>query len=294
MRRGGSWSRVGLAFVLAFGLSCAEALGWEVRIDAPPSLDASVVRIRRLDPSALEEALGRAGLALPVSVQVTLVPETDPRAGEVPDWVVGLALGVQDVVIFPERVASYPYGSLESVMRHEVVHLALSAAAAGRPLPRWFHEGVAVSVEAGWTFGDDLRLLLATATNPAIADLALLFQSDSQPQTAEAYRLAALLIEDIRRRHGATTPGAIAARVAGGTSFSRAFFVETGETADAAAARAWPSYRRWVAWVPFLISGTALWAGILALALVAFLVQRVKRVRRRREWGDAEDGWEDL
>jgi hypothetical protein len=272
-----------LALILAFAPSPAEVFGWEVSIDAPPSLDASVARIRRLDPEPLEEALGRAGLALPGTVQVTLIPETDPRAGEVPGWIVGLALGVQDVVIFPERVASYPYDSLESVVRHEVVHLALSAAAAGGQLPRWFHEGVAVSVEMGWTFGDDLRLLLAAATRPATADLALLFQSDTQPQTADAYRLAAVLVEDVRRRHGATTPGAIAARVAAGMPFSHAFVLETGETADAAAARAWPSFRRWTTWVSFVTSGTALWTVILALAFLAFFAQRTRQARRRRQ-----------
>jgi hypothetical protein len=283
----------GLALILAFALSAAEAYGWEVSIDAPPSLGPSVARIRRLDPATLEEALGRAGLALPTTVQVTLIPETDPRAGEVPDWIVGLALGAQDVVIFPERVASYPYDSLESVMRHEVVHLALSAAAAGHQLPRWFHEGVAVSVEAGWTFGDDLRLLLAAATRPGIADLNLLFQADSQPQTAEAYRLAAVLVEDVRRRHGGTAPGAIAVRVAAGMPFSRAFAIETGETADAAAARAWPSYRRWMTWVSFVTSGTALWTVILGLAFLAFFARRAQQARRR-QWGGDEDDWEDL
>ena len=64
-----------------------------------------------------------------------------------PDWIAGLAFGDRD--IFPVRVLSYPYDSIESVVRHEVVHLALNARAGRGELPRWFHEGVATSVDAG-------------------------------------------------------------------------------------------------------------------------------------------------
>jgi len=96
---------------------------------------------------------------LPERIAVVLLPEDDPRARAIPVWVVGLAAGAQDVVILPQRVLAYPYDSIESVFRHEVAHLALSARAGGRPLPRWFHEGVAMSVDAGWSLSGQLRLL---------------------------------------------------------------------------------------------------------------------------------------
>ena len=40
--------------------------------------------------------------------------------------------------------------TLEDVLRHEVAHVLISRAAGGRAVPRWFHEGVAMSVDAGW------------------------------------------------------------------------------------------------------------------------------------------------
>ena len=136
--------------------------------------------------------------------------------------------------IFPGRIgsypASYPYDSLESVVWHEVVHLALSGQAGGRPLPRWFHEGVAMSVEKGWGVSSQARLLLAAVSNPSLSDLGRLFASSSQPETASAYFLAAALVSDIRERHGAATPGVIVDRVARGVPFAQAFALETGET----------------------------------------------------------------
>ena len=96
---------------------------------------------------------------------MTLTPRT-------PSWIVGQAFGSLDVVVFPSRVGVYPHSSLESVLWHEVVHLALSVQARDEPLPRWFHEGVAMSVERGWGFTSQIRLRLAVAGEPGLADLA--------------------------------------------------------------------------------------------------------------------------
>jgi hypothetical protein len=74
--------------------------------------------------------------------------------------------------------------------------------------------------------------------------------------------------------------------VADGDSFDRAFFVTTGETVAEAAANAWRVYRG-LRWLPVLTGTSAIWAAILTLAAVAFVV----RWRRRREkrWDDEDD-----
>jgi hypothetical protein len=202
---------------------------------------------------------------------------------------VGRAFPDGTIVIFPSRVTRYPYDSFESVLRHEIVHLALFDAAGNHPLPRWFHEGVATSVEAGWSAGDEVRLLLAALDEPSIAEVGGLFESESQPGTSLAYRLAAALVDDLRQRKGADLPGRIAARVSDGVPFDRAFALEAGETPDAAAARAWRTYRRWANWIPALAGGSAVWMLIMVLAGVAFVVQWRKRVRRRRDLDEELD-----
>ncbi len=265
------------------------AAGQDVIVTAPPSLEPVAARVRTIDRSSLAAALASGGLEVPALVRVSLIDEDDPRAARTPWWIVGLASGTEDVVLFPARVGSYPYESLESVLRHEVVHLALSSRAGGRPLPRWFHEGVAVSIETGWSLESDLRLLLRAADNPGVADLARLFVSDRRVESADAYRLAAALVTDMRERGGPAAPGAIAAHVARGLSFERAFAIEIGETPDAAAARVWAGYRRWSAWVPLVTSDSAVWIFILALAVAAFVAQSRRRARRRRQWAEEEE-----
>ena len=277
-----------LLFSLALSAPSAAA-EWTLTVVAPVSLEPAAQRIRNLDAQPIADALQHAGLELPPRVHVTLMSEDDPRAGNVPAWFVGLASGVSDIIIFPDRVLSYPYDSLESVMRHEIVHLALNARAGGRPLPRWFHEGVAVSIESGWGGADRLRLTVAGFAGPPLDDVTRLFASDARPDTTEAYLLAAALVDELRRAHGAALPGRVAARVATGVPFASAFEIETGETPALAADRAWRSYRRWTSWMPLATSASALWGLILALAFVAFFVRLSKRTQRRRQWDD-EDG----
>jgi hypothetical protein len=226
-------------------------------------------------------------LELPSRVQLILVADEHPVAGRTPTWIAGQAFGSDTIVIYPQRIGSYPYDSLESVVLHEFVHLALNARAAGQPLPRWFHEGVAVSVESGWGIGSQARLLWAAAHDPAINDVTMLFESGVSSETTTAYLLSAALVEDIRRRHGLTTPGAIAGRVAGGEPFAVAFARETGETVNEAAAQAWRVYRG-LRWLPIITSASGLWGGIVVLAGAAFVVRLRRRWQRRREWEEEE------
>lgn len=258
-------------------------------VDAPPALAADARRVEAINYTRLEEALARAGLTMPSRIHIVLVEEDHPLARDVPPWIVGLASGETDVVIFPSRVVRYPYDSLESVVRHEVAHLALTRQANGGSLPRWFHEGVAVSVDVGFGVGSQLRLLFAMLDRPGVDDLNRLFTAMAQPEAVDAYLLSTALVEDLRRRHGPDVPGAIATQVAAGVPFADAFVRETGVTPDQAAARAWGAYRRWVTWVPAVTSGSAMWVFIMGLALVAYLARLRRRRQRRRRWEQEEE-----
>jgi hypothetical protein len=259
-----------------------------LRIVAPPSLVGVAAQAEAVNRIALGEALARAGLPVPPRVEVTLLAEDDPRGRAIPQWVVGLAVGEGEITILPQRVGAYPYGSLESVVWHEVAHLALSIQTRGGAVPRWFHEGVATSVERDWGLTTGLRLGFALAAEPDLPALERLFASASQPETSRAYLLAAVVVSDLRRRHGADAPGAIAGLVADGVPFARAFEQYTGEPQGFVAARAWEPYRRWSNWVPVLTSGSAVWTLTLVLAGVAFGVTLRRRARRRRAWDEQD------
>ena len=277
---------VAVAAMLVAPASGLAAAGLELTIEAPPALAGTARRVSAIDLAGVERALTQAGLDPPSRVNIRLIPEDAPAARNTADWVVGQAFGAREIVIFPARVSSYPYDSLESVVRHEIVHLALSSRAGGGALPRWFHEGVAEAVGTGWGFTGQLRLLWATAQNPALSEVTALFESDAQPGTARAYLLSVALIDDLRRRHGLDVPGAIATRVGQGVAFDRAFELETGESVSAATAHAWASYQGLSSWLPLVTSVQVVWAGILLLAFVALVVRLRRRAEQRRLWDE--------
>jgi hypothetical protein len=279
-----------LGLLTALSLSGATGISHQSstwRIESPPALAAFGARIETFDHERMARALSQAGLRPPASVRILLVDDSDPSAPRTPDGIVGQAFGTDSIVIYPRRIGSYPYDSLESVVLHEIAHLALTTRAGGRPLPRWFHEGVAVSIESGWGLGTQVRLLAAAWRDPGIDEVSALFASDELPAATTAYLLSAALIEDVRRRHGAVAPGEIAARVAEGQPFDHAFLNVTGETPDAAAAVAWRVYRG-LRWLPLATSPSSVWGAILVLAALAFVVRRRRRFERRRQW-EAEE-----
>jgi hypothetical protein len=273
--------------LLAFTVLAFASQPFDLTVHSPPELSWAASRVRAIDAATLARSLAHAGLDLPPRVNVLLIANDHEAARGAPPWIVGSAVGSESIVIYPQRIGSYPYDSLESVVLHEVVHLALSTRAAGRPLPRWFHEGVAVSVEAGWGLGSQVRLLMAAARDPRLDDLSALFASEAMPATTTAYLLSAALVEDVRRRYGPTVPGRIAAHVARDVSFEDAFISETGVSVDQAARDAWRVYRG-VRWLPIITSASGVWGGILALAALAFAVRLHRRRQRRRRW-EAEE-----
>jgi len=281
----------GFAFLVVFivATAAAGAQPSDLTVEAPAALEPVACRIREMDPLPLANALKTAGLPAPQRVRIVLVAGDDPRVGRLPEWIVGFASGTEDVVILPSRIGSYPYGSIESVVRHEIVHLALNTRAGGQPLPRWFHEGVAVTVESGWGSRDQVRLLLAALERPSMADLSRLFASDMYPDTAQAYLLSAALVDDVRSRHGNASPGAIAGAVATGQPFETAFHTVTGERVEDVAARAWAGHRRLTRWIPIVTSPSSVWTLILAVAALAFVFRLRRRREQRTRWEEEDD-----
>src|SRR5687768_13599046 len=122
-----------LIIALVVGLLCRPGAmrAATLTVEAPPSLAGAAARVSSVNLPQLENTLARAGLDVPDRIAIVLVAEDDPRARSTPSWIVGYASGERDITILPDRVLSYPYDSLESVVRHEIVHLALTTTARG-------------------------------------------------------------------------------------------------------------------------------------------------------------------
>jgi hypothetical protein len=268
----------------------------QLNIEAPPQdvdLAAARLRLESFDRTRLRGVMRVVGLNDPgPAIRVVLASETSEWARQVPPSTAGFAGGEDSlVVLFPFRSPTYPHDSLEDVLHHEVAHVLITRAAGGKPLPRWFHEGLAMAAERTWGLEDQARLL-EELTFVAPADLANVNALFTQDEGARirAYTLAGAFVRDLIRQHGSTAPATMLTRVAAGASFDDAFAEVIGHSVADEEAAFWNRHRFWTRWGPFLTSSTALWMIVTLLALYAIFRRRQQRAALRKKW--AEEGSE--
>jgi hypothetical protein len=263
----------------------------ELIVEAPQNLAGVAARIRALDPKHLEDASRLAGLfrAGP-PIRVILAEEGSPLAQSAPPWVSGFAdpnAGV--VVLMPARAPSFPDSSLEDLLRHEVAHVLIGRAAGGRPVPRWFQEGLAMIAGQSWGLADRSQLTIALFADRRISltELDSRFAAD-QGTVQRAYAVAGAFVRDLVQSHGRGVTGAILSGVAEGLPFDEAFQRAAGVSLSAAAESFWERQTFWYRWVPLLTSSVFLWILITLLALWAIRSRRTRDAAQRRIWDEEE------
>ena len=212
----------------------------ELRFQAPPDLSALATQLSRIDTRRLEAIARLVGIDDPgPPIVVMLIPERDALAQRTPSWIAGFARGGDDlIVLFPDRSPSYPYNTIEDVLQHEIAHILIARAAGGQPVPRWFHEGLALAAERSWGLEDRVRATFALMRRVDPATLDRMFGGGESEQ-ARAYAIAGAWLRDIQRRHRPDAPARILRATAGGNSFAFAYASTTGETMETSAVTFW-------------------------------------------------------
>jgi hypothetical protein len=111
--------------------------------------------------SEIEESFGRD---LDDAVTIHLVSHAGmvAKATNMPVWVSGVAHPPSGVIAISMHDPDGSRSDLDTLLQHELVHVALYRATNGAELPRWFHEGVAES------FANEISLLRAEALAGAV------------------------------------------------------------------------------------------------------------------------------
>jgi hypothetical protein len=256
-------------------------------VQAPQELARQAAAVRGLEGGDWSSLLTLLGLRRPgPPIRVVLAPEGSRLAANVASWVSGYAVPELDtIVLFPARVPSYPDGSLEALVRHEVAHMLLARAAGGAVVPRWFDEGVATVAARQWGIEDGARVVLATiGRGPrSLGELNAGF-SGNAAAVARSYAVSAALVRYLLREHGEGAVGRILAAAAGGSDFEQAFRTVVGEDVHVLARGYFRRETFWTTWVPFATSTTVLWMAITALALLAIKRRRERDAEQRERW----------
>ena len=223
-------------------------------------------------------------------IRVVVAAEDGDLAARTPEWVAGFASGgARTIVLFPGRVATYPDDNLATLVHHEVTHVLVAEAARGRPVPRWFNEGIATVAAREWGIEDRARYAVAVVGRSmrSTADLDEGFAAGGR-RAARSYALSSAFVRWLRVEYGQQATSSILERLGRDMSFREAFVRSTGDTIEWAEHRFFVREAVWHTWVPFLTSSGVLWAAITALALVAIQRRRQRSAAMRELWEHEE------
>jgi hypothetical protein len=251
------------------------------RVRALPALAATI----RADLGA---ALGVPVLGA-IEIRVAAAPSEMARLAPVeqlPGYATAVTFSQSHLVVMSAlSPLSLDAPNLEGWLRHALAHLALDEAAAGPPLPRWFHEGFAVDFA-----GDDATARAETLARAALSRRLLgLAQIDAQfPADAPEGSLACAEAADFVRFLGPQRLTALAGRLRSGEPWKEALDASAG--ADSAGLEmAWrKAMARRYSFFPVLFGSLLLWILVAAVVLVRRRRARLRRddVATRRENGE--------
>lgn len=292
MIRRGQLSVVALAAIVCWTGAEAAHPSPDLVIEAPPVLAGDAAQVDRIGGGDFSDSLAITGLmGFGAPIRVILAPRDSEVARSTPAWVAGFADGAaRTIVLFPSRVASYPDDSMATLVHHEVTHILVAEAARGRPVPRWFNEGIATVAAREWGIEDRARYAVAVVGRSMRTTAALDegFAAGGR-RAARSYALSSAIVRWLRVEYGRQVTAAILDLLGRDMSFREAFVRSTGDTLEWAEYRFFVREAFWHTWVPFLTSTGVLWAGITALAFVAIGRRRARSAAMHELWEAEEE-----
>jgi len=281
-----------LAVLVLFAIEVDSATTPTLVVEGSSRFGRDAARVEALAEGDFSIALELTGLEdFGPPVHVVLAAEDSPAAARVPAWVSGFTVAGRGlIVLFPQRVPSYPDRNLEALLHHELAHVLVARAARGRPVPRWFNEGLATVAAREWGLEDRARSAAALiGKGPrSTADLDQAFEAPGSAAARRAYAVSAALMRSLQHRFGNAMPGRVLHLIGRDLSFDEAFRRVTGSTVESATQRYFVKEAFWYTWLPFLTSSAVLWMAITLLALVAIRRRRERSAAMHAKW-DAEE-----
>lgn len=200
------------------------------------------------------------------------------EASDMPRWVAGVAHSSTGEILIARHGPDGDQTNLEELLRHEMAHVVLYRALDGKPVPRWFNEGVAESVTG--TISLSRAQTLATAVFgpgvPRLDKLEAHFRGADGVDAAVAYAAARDLVAYMREQeNGDMKLRQVIGEVGRGHKFEAAVITAYDVGLEELVAQWRAGLPGRFVWYPMVAGGG------LPLALVAPLVA-VAWIRRRR------------
>lgn len=209
------------------------------------------------------------------------------EATGMPRWAAGVAHSESGEIVIAHHAPDGSLSDLDSLLRHEMAHVALYRATGGEPLPRWFHEGVAES------FGNEVdlmrsQILAGAVYGPGVPGLDKLeenFHGIDPIAATVSYAAARDFINHVRGRDDdGSDMRQLLAELRKGTNFDAAWIKAFGRSLGELDSEWRTGLSGRFVWFPVISSGGLPFAALSPLIVIA-------AVRRRRQ---LNAGWERL
>lgn len=213
-------------------------------------------------------------------------PEPNPMS----EWASGVTFLAQQRVIL--RAHGSALLTLNETFDHELAHVLAHTYSheGGRPLPRWFHEGLAI-----WLSGEGVLTRLETALKAATSGHLLEYEALSrtfpnQGKNVEiAYAQSALFVKRLVREGGPHAVVGLLDDTARGVEFDAAFQARLGTTPSALFETVQDDLETSSSPFLFLYDGNFLW-GLMTLLFLFIAWWRIRdRKRQMARLADSED-----
>jgi Peptidase MA superfamily len=257
-----------------------------------------VASLRAYQQGAWQRVTAELGVRVPdqLDIRVALNPEQmralAPPKANLPGYADGVAFPETGLILLtltaPE---SFIRPDMNRVLTHELSHIALARTVEGRPLPRWFSEGVAVH-QAGESSLSRIQTLWNGTLRGSLHSLEALSRAfpSSHHQVDLAYAQSADFVEFLlSSRDERYRFHSLLRSVAEGLSFEEAvqanYHVPLGYLE-----REWRSalQRRFGRWPALFMGLTFVWVLGAALLVAAYIRTRIRRRATLRRWAIEE------
>lgn len=209
--------------------------------------------------------------------------------GSVPEWAGGVAYP-KDRKIVVKTPLFYNEGVPLSVLTaHELAHILLDEASAGKGIPKWFNEGFSQVLSGESRSGSLSRLARAALADrmmglPRVEDVLSFSATDAQLAYAESHAAAQGLLD----WYGWEVVRSILFMVGTGIEFDSAFEKSTGVEYEAWQADWLESAQKRYRSYAFLDLDTIIWVVILLLSAMAAFAVWLRKRKQFKKWEEEE------
>jgi len=241
----------------------------------------------------LAEDLGQP-VVLHVLVRVARTPaqmaELAPVGAPPPSYAAGVAYpSLRLALLAMQAPDTWEAPNLTELLEHELTHLALAEAVAGRPVPRWFDEGLAIheSGEVPWARTKALWDAALSRRLLPLSELDRAFPTERYDVNV-AYAESADFVRFLMRDADRARFGSLVQRVQAGTAFDRALEDAYGTDVRKLEYEWREDVGHRFGWFPALTGGGLLWAAIAGLAVAAWVKKRRAAIAKLAQWAREE------